>query len=117
MNNIFNNAYFGKAYKTRDGRKALYISCGVFEHYLAIKGCIDTETYDQFGTSRFEDEDWNIISEYKGTAHEQADAFDDYWKANKMDARLNVLELNDIQIQQMKIELELAFMAGYNLKH
>lgn len=24
MNNIFKNAYFGKAYKTRDGRKALF---------------------------------------------------------------------------------------------
>ena len=27
MNNIFENAYFGKVYKTRDGRKALYINC------------------------------------------------------------------------------------------
>lgn len=26
MNNIFENATFGKAYKTRDGRKAVYIS-------------------------------------------------------------------------------------------
>lgn len=25
MNNIFKNAYFGKAYKTRYGRKAVYI--------------------------------------------------------------------------------------------
>lgn len=25
MNNIFKNDYFGKAYKTRDGRKALFI--------------------------------------------------------------------------------------------
>lgn len=25
MKNIFENAYFGKAYKTRDGRKAIYI--------------------------------------------------------------------------------------------
>lgn len=24
MNNIFENAYFGKSYKTRDGRKAIY---------------------------------------------------------------------------------------------
>lgn len=24
MNNIFENAYFGKAYKTRDGRKAIF---------------------------------------------------------------------------------------------
>lgn len=25
MNNIFENAYFGKAYKTRDGRKMIYL--------------------------------------------------------------------------------------------
>lgn len=25
MDNIFENAYFGKAYKTRDGRKAIYV--------------------------------------------------------------------------------------------
>lgn len=25
MNNIFENAYFGKTYKTRDGRKAIYV--------------------------------------------------------------------------------------------
>lgn len=26
MNNIFENAYFGKAYKTRDGLKALFVT-------------------------------------------------------------------------------------------
>lgn len=33
MNNIFQNAYFSKPYKTRDGRKALYLfstGCGVY---------------------------------------------------------------------------------------
>lgn len=28
MNNIFENAYFGKPYKTRDGKKAIYIYYG-----------------------------------------------------------------------------------------
>ena len=31
MNNIFQNAYFSKAYKTKEGRKALYLfstGCG-----------------------------------------------------------------------------------------
>lgn len=26
MNNIFENAYFGKTYKTKDGRKAIYVN-------------------------------------------------------------------------------------------
>lgn len=39
--NIFKNAYFGKPYKTRDGRKALYWryvirDCGEFRHYLIL---------------------------------------------------------------------------------
>lgn len=33
MNNIFENAYFDKSYKTRDGKKAIYLfssGCGVY---------------------------------------------------------------------------------------
>lgn len=116
MENIFKDAYFGKPYVTKDGRKALYVKGGVFVHYLAVKDSIDTVTYDQFGTTYFEDEDWNIVSEYNGTANEQADAFDDYWKTYMMDARLKVLGLNEVQKQQMKIQLELAFIAGHNNK-
>ena len=39
MINIFENAYFGKAYKTRDGRKAIYNYCikgKPNEHYLIV---------------------------------------------------------------------------------
>ena len=39
--NIFKNAYFGKAYKTRDGRKAIYISresVYPFRHALSLGG-------------------------------------------------------------------------------
>ena len=41
MNNMFKNAYFGKAYKTRDGRKAIYISresVYPFRHALSLGG-------------------------------------------------------------------------------
>lgn len=41
MNNIFENAYFGKAYKTRDGRKAIYIQ----EDCCIVEGNIDTFSY------------------------------------------------------------------------
>ena len=39
MDNIFENAYFGKPYKTRDGRKAVYIKCSKNSniHYLIIE--------------------------------------------------------------------------------
>ena len=39
MKNIFENAYFGKPYKTRDGRKAIYHYCikgKPNEHYLIV---------------------------------------------------------------------------------
>ena len=39
--NMFKNAYFGKAYKTRDGRKAIYISqesVYPFRHALSLGG-------------------------------------------------------------------------------
>ena len=41
MNNMFKNAYFGKVYKTRDGRKAIYISqesVYPFRHALSLGG-------------------------------------------------------------------------------
>lgn len=41
MANIFENAYFGKSYKTRDGRKAIYSYCikgKSNEHYLIVDG-------------------------------------------------------------------------------
>ena len=40
MNNMFKNAYFGKVYKTRDGRKAIYISqesVYPFRHALSLQ--------------------------------------------------------------------------------
>lgn len=39
MANIFENAYFGKSYKTRDGRKAIYSYCikgTPNDHYLIV---------------------------------------------------------------------------------
>lgn len=42
-------------------------------------------------------------------------AFNNYWKDNMMDARMKVLHLSEEQKLQIKIAIELAFMAGYNL--
>lgn len=38
MNNIFENAYFGKLYKTRDGRKVVFLRtfvCNGYKHYVS----------------------------------------------------------------------------------
>lgn len=43
-------------------------------------------------------------------------AFNDFWKDYMMEARLKVLHLSEEQKAQIKIEIELAFMVGYNLK-
>lgn len=57
MNNIFENAYFGKAYKTRDGKKAIYLrmfiyngynylfSTGNLEFFVNDKGKVDKSIY------------------------------------------------------------------------
>lgn len=54
MNNIFKSTYFGKPYKTRDGRKAIYV---VYDkaldlneyHYLIVEGEPCLNAYDNNG--------------------------------------------------------------------
>lgn len=46
MENVFQNAYFGKVYKTRNGAKALYITkttSSIFEYYPHLLALEDTE--------------------------------------------------------------------------
>lgn len=56
MNNIFENAYFGKVYKTRDGRKAIYKATSFIKNY-------ETDTLVQFHKLMVDggDEDGNDI--------------------------------------------------------
>ena len=70
MKNIFENAYFGKAYKTRSGQKAIYLfssGCGAyciteeFKHTIRYYS-IDGIPYD-FEFSRYRGED--IVSEWQ----------------------------------------------------
>ena len=70
MKNIFENAYFGKAYKTRSGQKAIYLfssGCGAYCITEEFKNTIryfnlDGIPYD-FEFSKYRGED--IISEWK----------------------------------------------------
>ena len=67
-NNIFENAYFGKAYKTRSGEKAIYwlkddYNCG---HELRTYSCVilvDNEGFIDFEHLDMEHPD-DIISEW-----------------------------------------------------
>lgn len=66
MDNIFENAYFGKAYKTRDGRKAIYAGKlpSTNLHRLLVEDTLDTFNYDEFGSFKpHGDSVFDIVSE------------------------------------------------------
>lgn len=76
MGNIFENAYFGKPYKTRDERKVIY--CGTFENnsLFNTKVVINTDVdqasdyidfrwYTQEGKSSIADSPADIVSEWE----------------------------------------------------
>lgn len=65
MKNIFKNAYFGKQYKTRDGRKAIYTIMSCDSHWLAIQDTSFTWEYNDNGELITGiDNAMNIISEW-----------------------------------------------------
>ena len=61
--NIFQSAYFGKAYKTRDGRKAIYIQ----EDCCIVEGNRDVFSYFDDGhfSIPLEECDIDIVSEWQ----------------------------------------------------
>ena len=72
MNNIFENAYFGKAYKTRIGRKAIYIknlSDYTYHHQLVLDNG-DIGVYDNFGKP-YGDNVLDIVSEWHEEINEE----------------------------------------------
>ena len=60
---MFENAYFGKLYKTRDGRKAIYIQ----EDCCIVEGNINTLSYFDDGhyNISLEECDIDIVSEWQ----------------------------------------------------
>lgn len=81
MDNIFKNAYFGKLYKTRDGRKAIYLSKGkisIFStiHRLAIEPTKFSNVesigkYDDAGNCSNGFYDCDIVSEWQEEINEE----------------------------------------------
>lgn len=87
MKNIFENAYFGKPYKTRDGRKAIYIKdsqyddglvCVVYEDIASIHRVMKSGHY--WANSNVETDD-DIISEWQETINEEE--LDNYAKSEE----------------------------------
>lgn len=66
MNNIFKNAYFGKAYKTRNGERAIYLREG-FKHHLYLEngGIIECNRDGTFEGVIGRIENLDIVSEWK----------------------------------------------------
>lgn len=69
--NIFENAYFGKPYKTRDERKAIFMrhSDNTYHIYLAVGGVIFRYQFD--GTYDDESRDLDIVSEWTEEINEK----------------------------------------------
>ena len=70
MKNIFENAYFGKIYKTRDNRKALYINCSKKSniHHLVVENDFMSErAYWEDGHNDFDrnNRKEDIVSEWQ----------------------------------------------------
>lgn len=75
MNNIFKNAYFGKSYKTRDGRMAIYIGedekPSGYRFILMIEGNRPMPLYfDMEGCYDCEEHPYDIVSEWKDVIDE-----------------------------------------------
>lgn len=62
--NIFRKAPFGKCYRTRDGRKAIYVGRkSKYLYFVIVEGSPNYITYFEYGR-RFEDNDSNELSDY-----------------------------------------------------
>lgn len=71
MNNIFGNAYFGKPYKTRDGRKAIYAYKREGRHYLIVEYYEHIFTWNDNGVSDAPVQKLDIVSEWQEGINEE----------------------------------------------
>lgn len=86
MNNIFKNAYFGKAYKTRDGKKALYWRYdGHYHSLITDNNCPFQPWCDEAGKDHgwkkdAEESPLDIISEWNEEINEEElDELAEHW--------------------------------------
>lgn len=99
-NNIFKNAYFGKAYKTRDGRKALYVGkaygLGIYVYLLVIEGSDDLDEFAQDGSFNVGSEHpFDIISEWQEPIDgEKLDIFAKEYIKDKKEQSMRIASYN-----------------------
>lgn len=114
MNNMFENAYFGKAYKTRDGRKAVYNSTGSKveengDHLFIIENRYSYYHYDNFGRYYHNDINLDIVSEWQEEINEEElDKLAELFTPFELITRYNL----SISKKQVDILVE-CFKAGY----
>lgn len=106
MVNIFENAYFGKAYKTRDGRKAIYLRnfiCNGIYHFVST-GDIEFTVNDKGNVDKIYQFGADIVSEWK-------ESIDD----EKLDELANEDFENDkfTNIPQIETYYKIGFKVGY----
>ena len=118
MNNMFKNAYFGKAYKTRGGRKAVYIShesVYPFRYALSLGGvsCAmykDNGTYDML--VQLDNYQADIVSEQQEEIDEEH--LDDLAYDYNEKRQHNYWWENDYTVCVCEVsEVRKAFEAGY----
>lgn len=69
MKNVFENAYFGKQYRLRNGKMAIYIDKRHY-HYLIVEGGCITFPYNDDGSSHAFDE-LDVVSEWNEPINEE----------------------------------------------
>lgn len=118
MENIFENAYFGKTYKTRDGRKAVLISYNQRkpnEPYVCavacyLNGSIKSNCYNfnEFGRRRRTDtiSNYDIISEWKEEIDEEKlnRLKEEWWQTAKYQSGLGYVDCFNAGYRKAKEE-------------
>lgn len=109
--NLFQSAYFGKAYKTRDGRKAIYIQ----ENCCIVEGNLDVFSYFDDGhfSIPLEGGDIDIVSEWtepinEEELHKQSEEY-----AEQMMVTHCAAHHIDTPNHIIKDALRIAYKAGY----
>lgn len=96
MDNIFKDAYFGKAYKTRDDRKAVYLyqeRICPFRHFISLGGVLNAP-YDDDGHYSPQSElndNCTIVSEWQEEPDEdELDRLAQKYIKNKKDPSMRI---------------------------
>lgn len=106
MKNIFENAYFGKAYRTRDGRKATYLRRNELSNHILSLGFKEVVI------------DWESGKELNGIPGDSPFDIISEWQEEINEVEFNGLAkdyIKDKRELQMRIASYNGFIAGYRV--